>query len=302
MFVRRLALFVLFLLAVSAPSRAQELACQVSINRASLDGNEYVFLDEMEDAVFRYLNNRAWTDDVYTDRERIDCSFQITFTEAPSLSSFAAQLVVQVYRPIYGTAQRSTSLLLRDDAWAFNYTRGQSLIYDPNRFDALTSVLDFYANIILGVDYDSFSELGGTEYFDRARVIAELGRSNASASGWGQDLTEERSRYALVEQFLDPRFEPLRRAHFTYHFRVLDHFVIQPQVAWAEALVMLQELNEMYQQFNRRQYATDVFYGARYQELAALLADAPERNQAYALLSEMDQAHIGTYDALVNAQ
>lgn len=299
--MRRFAVFALLTLA-AASAQAQELACQVTINRSALSGNEYVFLDDLEDAVFRYLNNRAWTDDVYSDRERIDCSFQITLTEATSLSSFAAQLVVQVYRPIYGTAQRSTSLLLRDDSWTFNYTRGQSLIYDPNRFDALTSVLDFYANIILGVDYDSFAELGGTEYYERARVITELGRSNASAPGWGQDLTEERSRYALVEQFLDPRFEPLRRAHFTYHYHVLDHFVIQPQIAWAEALVMLQELHEMYQQFNRRQYATDVFYGARYQELTALLSDAPERNQAYALLSEMDQAHIGSYDALVNAQ
>ncbi len=302
--MRHLAFLVVLLAAVARPASAQELACQVSINRAALSGNEYTFLDEMEDAVFRYLNNRAWTDDVYSDRERIDCSLQITLTDAPSLSSFRGQIVVQAYRPIYGTAQRSTSLLLRDDAWAFNYTRGQSLIHDPNRFDGLTSVLDFYANIILGVDYDSFSELGGTEFYEQARLIADLGRSQpiSAAPGWGQDQTEERSRHTLVEQILDPQFEPLRRAHFTYHYTVLDHFVIEPQVARAEALVMLQELHEMYQQFNRRRYATDAFYGARYQELVSFLQDAPERNQAYALLSEMDAAHLGAYDALVNSR
>lgn len=299
--MRRLAVLAVLALGV-VPVRAQELACQVSINRQSLSGNEYVFLDELEDAIFRYLNTRAWTDDVVENRERIDCSVQITLTEAVSLSSFAGQIVVQASRPIYGTVQRSTSLLLRDEQWNFSYTRGQSLIYDPNRFDALTSVLDFYANLILGYDYDSFSELGGTEYFERARLVAELGRSNASAIGWGQDQTQERSRYTLVEQLLDPQFEPLRRALFTYHYEVLDHFVIQPQVAWAEALAMFAELNEMYQQFNRRRYATDVFFGARYQEFVALMEDSPQRNEAYAFLSEMDAAHLGTYDALVNSR
>lgn len=281
---------------------AQELACQVAINRQALSGNEYVFLDELEDTIFRYLNIRAWTEDVYADRERIDCSFQVTIVEAPSLSSFVAQVVVQASRPIYGTAQRSNTLLLRDDLWNFNYTRGQSLVYDPNRFDPLTSVLDFYANIILGYDYDSFSELGGTEFFRQARLIAELGRSNTSSVGWGQDPTEERSRYALVEQLLDPQFEPLRRALFTYHYGVLDHFVVDPQLAWAEATAMFQSLHELFLQFNRRRYATDVFYGARYQEFVALMEDAPQRNEAYALLSEMDAAHVGTYDALVNTR
>ena len=302
--MRRLLVLAALVAAAAVPAQAQELACQVSINRQALSGSEYVFLDELQDAVFDYLNNRAWTDDVYDDRERIDCSVQITVVEAPSLSSFTAQLVVQASRPIYGTAQRSTALLLRDEAWRFNYTRGQSLIYDPNRFDRLTSVLDFYALLILGVDYDSFSELGGTEFFQQARLIAELGRSEpiGASPGWGQDPSNERSRYALVEQYLDPQYEPLRRAHFTYHHRVLDHFVIQPEVAWAEAMAMFEELHGLYLQFNRRRYATDVFYGARYQEIVALLADSPQRNQAYAFLSEMDAAHLSAYDALVGSR
>lgn len=295
------SLAVVAALAASAPVRAQELGCEVSINRQALSGTEYVFLDDLRDEVFRYLNNRAWTDDVYDTDERIDCSFQITFTDAPTISSFIARVAVQGSRPIYGTAQRTTTFIVLDEDWEFTYTRGQPLIYDPNRFDAFTSVLDYYANLILGYDYDSFSELGGTEYFDRARRIADLGRSGPSPRGWGGQLGEERSRYALVQDLLDPEFEPLRRAYYTYHVGVLDHFVIQPQIAWADALEMLGSLHDLYTQFNRRRYATDVFYAAKYQELAQLFAESPQRNEAYAFLSEMDAAHIGTYDALVNA-
>lgn len=289
-------------LAASGPAGAQELNCDVMINRQSLTGTEYGFLDDLRTEVARYLNNRAWTDDVVDTDERIDCSFQITFTASPSLSSFNAQVAVQATRPVYGTAQRTTTFVVVDESWDFAYTRGQPLIFDLNRFDPLTSVLDYYANLILGYDYDTFSELGGTEYFERARRVADLGRTSPNPGGWGGQLGEERSRYALVQDLLDPEFVPLRRAYYTYHLGVLDPFLIQPQEAWVDGLAMLAELHELYLQFNRRRYATDVFYSAKYQELTQLYAEAPQRNEVYALLSEMDAAHIGTYDALVNGQ
>lgn len=298
----RTLVIVLALLAAAAPAGAQELFCQVGIDRQALRGNEYVFLDELRDEVSRYLNTRTWTEHVYDERERIDCSVQITLTEAPSLTSFAGQIVVQTSRPIYGTGQRTTVLLLRDAAWDFSYTRGQTLLYDPNRFDPLTSVLDFYANLILGYDYDTFSELGGTPYFERARRIAELGRTRGNASGWGNDVGQERSRYTLISELLDPDFEPLRRAQFAYHFGVLDSFVIEPEAAWAAAIEVLSGLHELHLQFNRRRYATDVFFGAKYEEIVSLLQEAPQRNEAYAFLSEMDPSHLGTYDTLVNSR
>ncbi len=295
--VRHIVLLSLFLAGVSA--RAQELNCQVSLSRQALSGSEFAYLDDLRDAVARYLNARSWTDDVYDSSERVDCQFQITVTQAPTQTSFVAQLVVQATRPIYGTGQRTTTVLLSDDAWLFDYTRGQNLVSDPNRHDPLTSLLDFYANLVLGYDYDTFALAGGTPYFERARRIAELARSTG-AEGWGGDLSEDRSRYTLVQELLDPTFASLRAVHYAYHYSVLDHFVQQPQVAWAEAVAALDQLHELFLQFNRRRYATDVFFTAKYQEIANLLRDAPQRNEAYALLSEMDAAHLSTYDALVS--
>ena len=71
------------------------------------------------------------------------------------------------------------------------------------------------------------------------------------------------------------------------------------QLGWVMAafgLVQLQQLDE----FNARRHATDVFFSTKYQEIADLLADAPQRNEAYELLVEMDASHQSTYDALVN--
>ncbi len=188
--------------------------------------------------------------------------------------------------------------------WAFTYTRGQNLIYDPNRFDELTSVLDFYANVILGYDYDTFEAFGGTVLragLPDRRAGPGDGRGSPGGGWFGQGI-EDRARYTLAQELLDPVFAPVRQAQFDYHFTVLDHFVIRHEQAWVDAMTTLTALHELYLQINRRRYATDVFFGAKYQELVSLLLDAPQRNEAYALLSEMDSAHIGTYDGLVNGR
>ena len=299
--VRRLSLLAILL--VGAPwVQAQELNCLVDLNTAQLQGNEFQFLrEELSPNVNRYLNDRAWTDDVFENRERIDCSFQITILANRGLSNFSAELVVRASRPIYGTGQRTQTLLIGDRAWEFNYTRGQSLIYDPNTFNPLTSVLDFYAMLILGYDYDSFSEMGGTPYFEQARLTAELGRAR-SAPGWTSEVGDDRSRYTLITEILDPAFAPLRRANFAYHYSVLDHFVEDPEAAWEDALATLSALHELYLQFTRRRYATDVFFAAKFEEIAELMAEAPGRNEAYAMLSEMDAAHLSTYDVLVSGR
>lgn len=289
----------LLALAAAAPA-AQELNCDVTVDRTQITGTEYTYLDDLDDEVERYLNGRAWTDDAYDAVERIDCLVQIQLASVIGTNVFDAQLVVQASRPIYGTAQRSATLLLRDESWRFAYTRGQAFVYDPNRIDPLTSVLDFYALVLLGMDYDSFAPLGGTPYFERARQIADLGRAlGTNVPGWGADATDDRSRFILAQQLLDPVYEPVRRAHFTYHFTVLDAFVAEPDAAWTAAVEMLRELGALVEQLNQRRYVTDLFFGARFQEMTALLRDAPQRNEAYALLSTMDPAHLSTYDALV---
>lgn len=295
---------VLVLLILPLAASAQELRCEVSLNTRAL-GGEFDYLDELRDEITRYVNGRTWTDDVYDPEERVACQIQVTMTEAVTQTLFNARLVVQANRPIYGTAQRTTTLRVADNSWRFNYARGQNLIYDPNRFDELTSVLDFYALMILGYDYDTFSPLGGTEFFERAQRIAELSRAvdaGQPGGGWFGRGAEDRARSTLVQELLDPVFEPVRRAQFDYHFGVLDHFVLRPQQAWAKAIETLTALHELYLVTNRRRYVTDVFFGAKFEEFVDLLEEAPQRNEAYAMLSEMDSAHIGAYDALVNSR
>jgi hypothetical protein len=162
----------------------QELLCDVNVNYSQVSGSDFDFLGGLQGEIEEYLNERQWTDDRFERNERILCSMSIVILEAVSLSEFQAQLVVTSFRPIYGTVQNTRVVQISDQEWTFEYSRGRPLVFDLESYDSLTSVLDFYAYLLLGYDYDTFSELGGSAHFARARRIAEIAERSGDP-GWG---------------------------------------------------------------------------------------------------------------------
>ena len=179
---------------LTSPVAAQELDCRVQIDVSQISGaeSEYAFLDDLERKIQEYMNTRSWTDDQFLQFERISCSMQIVVLEAISISEFRARLIVTTRRPIYGTSQSSLIMRVNDPEWRFEFSRGSSLNYDLDRYNSLTSVLDFYAYLMLGYDYDTFSALGGTPYFERARTVADQAREREIRGGplWARSRTE----------------------------------------------------------------------------------------------------------------
>jgi len=290
---------LLLLLALSwhPPSTmAQELLCDVSVDFSQVSGSDYDYLEGLERLTREYVNDRRWTDDQFEDQERILCSFDIIVEEAIALTEFRARLVVSSVRPIYGTMQNTRVIQISDREWEFAYAQGAALTFDPDTFDAYTSVIDFYAYLVLGYDYDTFSPMGGTPHFERARRIARLGES-ANAEGWSS-IGTARTRTDLVTQLLDRRLEPLRRAYFTYHYRGLDHFVQEPAEARRAVLDVLGALDELASEVSR-QYVLDLFFNTKSRELAALFTGAPNDSQAYAILSRVDPSNLSDYNPLV---
>ncbi len=276
---------------------AQELNCSVLVNYRALTGTDFTFLDDLQLLVSEYMNTRQWTEDRFEERERIDCSLSIIFTEALTLTTFKARLVLASRRPIYGSAQRSAVLQLSDDAWQFEYSQGTSLIFDPDRYHALTSVLNFYAYILLGYDYDTFDDQGGEVHFENARSTADRGQS-VGAAGWGS-LSGGQSRGELISQIMDPRFRVLRTAYFNYHYGCLDHFVNDADAARAVLLNVVQNLSSLRDQVTRAYYL-DQFFSAKFKEIASVFKGSPEATRAFDALSQMDPAHISDYSQMIN--
>lgn len=278
------------------PVVGQELNCSVNLDISQLSGSDFDYLQDLERRIREYLNQRQWTEHRYRPEERIDCTFQIFVERTVGIQEFTAQLVVAARRPIYDTAQTTPTFRVKDQ-WTFEFSRGSSLLFEPNTFDPLTSVLDFYAYVILGYDYDTFSPLGGTPYFQEARRIADLA-ATANASGW-ESLGNDQTRTALITEILRPRMQRLREATYRYHLEGLDRFVASTEKARATILAQLEVLDALTQDVSRS-YALDIFFGTKYEEFAAVFRDSRLGSEAYTILTTIDPSHSSTYNALVN--
>ncbi len=296
-------LFVLLLLTGTAlvPTTrafAQELQCSVTVNARALTGSDYSHLDRLKQQIEEYLNDRAWTEDTFLPEERIQCTLTLTFTSANTsgIDVFAAKLSVGSVRPIYGAPTPTSIFQYIDENWQFEYDRNQSLFFDPERFNALTSLLDFYAYVILGYDYDTFSELGGTRHFERARRIAEIANA-AGASGWNP-VADERNRAALISRMLDPRMQDFRKAMYKYNLQGLDLFLTNLTVARQNVLDALTSIKAVNEQIPTN-LPVSLFFAAKKQELTAIFDGSNFSSRAYGLLLEVDPQNAGTYDRLV---
>ena len=292
------AVAVLGLATAFSPGRshAQEFNCSVSVDYRQLSGSDFTFLGELDQQIEEYINKQTWTEDRYLPHERIDCAIQVIFQEAITLTSFRARLIIASRRPTYNTTHSAVVVQFNDEDFQFNYAQGQPIVFNLEQYDPLASVLDYYAFVMLGYDYDTFSELGGTPYFEQARRIAERA-SSLSAAGWSQ-IGSDRGRMNLITQILDPRFRPLRLAYFNYYFNGLDRFVTDTDAARNSILGVLENLQELFDDVSR-QYALDLFFSARYTELATIFQQSSRSSAAYDLLTDLDPAHTSDYEKLV---
>jgi len=294
---------LLFLLAIALCSNtfAQELNCDVTLNTEQIADAAFNYVDtEFEPALEGYINEHSWTNDEFLEQERIDCRIEIIFVSGNNNFEFNAQIIVAATRPIYNTTQRTTSVLIRDDLWSFAYPQGTNLIHDDLQFDALTSLIDFYAYIILGYDYDSFAELGGTPQFQKAQNVLDLAQ-NTSATGWSRNTNNQRNRYFLINDLLNPSYEDLRRAYYTYHRLGLDQFTADTQGARQQVLNAIKMIEENKTRTTNN-YLYDIFFDAKSKEITSIFIDAETRIrlEAFSELRQVDQGHLSDYQALQN--
>lgn len=236
-------LSIVFLLCLALYTEAQELNCNVIINADRIETSDRRVFQDMRNAFSQFLNNRKWTNDVFGNEERINCNLVITIEDMPAIGTFRAAVQIQSSRPTYGTGYESLILNFADRDWQFDYNESQPLDFNENSFTSnLTSMLAYYAYIIIGLDYDSFEELGGTDYFELANNQVQLAQESNSP-GWKQ-FDSNRNRYWLAENLLNPIFNPVRENYYNYHRLALDKFAEDREASRKEILEFLKALQK----------------------------------------------------------
>ena len=279
-------------------SAAQELQCRVQLDYSQIPGTDTSALDELERRIEAYLNTRSWTPHRVAEAERIACSIQVIIEDQPSSGEYEARLVVSARRPIYGTGQSTPVLRLNDPEWTFSYSRGESLVHNLNRYAPIASVLDFYAFLMLGMDFDTFGERAGTAYLEQSRTISDRARSDPSSSGW-ESFGTNRNRSDFIDALMNNQHRELRSMMFRYHYEVLDHFVEDPESARQKAMTLLQSLATFADRVGRT-YILDHFFASKYRELAALFQNSSMQQEARRILTQIDPARASTYNSVLD--
>jgi len=148
---------------------------------------------------------------------------------------------------------------------------------------------------MLGYDYDTFSEYGGEQWFQKAKRIQEIS-SQQSSVGWSNMTRGLRAE--LADQLTEVRFKPLRQVYFRYHYEALDHFTKETENARSVVLDALITMEDLYQEL-ARQRVFDIFFSTKYKELVAIFEQSELSSEVYSLLAAVDPSHISTYEELV---
>jgi hypothetical protein len=282
--------------------QAQELLAQVQVNDAQVQTQERQVFREMETVFAEFLNNRQWTNNELGYNEKIRCNFQITLSDPEQIGSYKATLIVQVARPVYGTSYLSPILLFNDRDFIFQYVESQPLDFNPNTFNSnLTSMLAYYAYLVIGMDYDTFAPLGGTPYFEMARNIVQVAQQSG-IQGWDQTTggNASRNRAALINALFNTRMLPIREMMYNYHRLALDTFIDEPEEARALVLADLKKLNEV-REFNPSSILLISFFDVKDNELANMFTkgDMAVRRQAFDLLRVLDPSNTDMYGEII---
>ena len=164
---------------------AQELNCRVKINVSqAVQITERRVFSDMERSFTQFMNGRVWSNDKFKEEEKIMCTIILSIEEIPSINHFKAIAQIVSTRPVYGTNYETITFYFSDRDWEFDYVESQPLEYNDNSFSSsITSLLAFYAYIMIGSDYDSFSLLGGNPLFEKAWQIINTNQSYG-IGGW----------------------------------------------------------------------------------------------------------------------
>lgn len=299
--------FLFLLLIGSQNIRAQELNCRVKIMREKITGVDPQVFTTMERTITEFINNRKWTTDDYGPQERIDCNMLLNIISRsdkdPDL--YTATLNIQATRPVYNSTYTTPTINTIDKDVVFRFSQFNNLTFDDNRVSGtdplgsnLTAILAYYAYLILGLDYDSFSPNGGTALLKRAQNVVNNAPEDGGIKGW-KAFEDKRNRYWIIDQLLNPRFATFRTAWYSYHREGLDVMYNKPADGRNKVLSAINVMQGIMRD-NQQSSLIQAFFNAKSDEVVRIVLQGSreERLQYLTLLSQVDLNNAQKYISL----
>jgi len=280
----------------------QELKCNIQVVSQQIQGTNKQVFQTLQTAIYEFMNNTVWTNHVYNIDERIECNLMFNINEQLSADEFKGTLQVQSRRPIFNTNYNTVMFNYMDNNIHFRYVEFEPLEFDETKhLSNLTSILAYYAYIIIGLDYDSFSLMGGSPYFTKAENIVNNAQ-NAREIGWKSfESTDHKNRYWLINDIVDDKYAPIREFIYRYHRQgldMMDEKVVEARTTVAESLENLQKIYrekpDPFLQFLR------IVLDAKSDEFVNIFSESftEEKNRVLTILNEIDPSNQTKYQKI----
>ncbi len=294
-----LRIFLLILL-ISGSGRlmSQELYITVQVQTPGIQGVDPTIFESFKTAVTEFMNNRKWTGYNFKINERIEGTLVFTFENVDG-DNFKGMLNVVLQRPVYNTDYNSTTLNLVDKDIHFQYTPTQRMDFTDNTYtNNLTSILAYYAYIMIGIDFDTFGETAGTPFYQKANDVVNSAQ-NSGESGWSS-FDGQRNRYHLVADLLNNSYKDLRIFYYNYHRLGLDVMYKDPAKGRGVIASSLKLLKSVYDK-RPGLYLLQVIIETKRDEMINIFkeGDPAEKNQFVALMKEIDPANGSKYNKVL---
>ena len=216
-------LFIIIpLLAIALCSKAQELQARVTINRQQVQGTDASVFENLQQTLEQFINETQWTSLQFQKNERIQCNFNITVTKYDASSNlFTCNALIQANRPVYNSSYTTTLYNNRDNNFDFEFAQFDQLNFNEEQIDnQLVALTAYYAFLIIGMDLDSFSPLGGEDVLQRCLNLANNAQ-NLSFAGW-KAFENDRNRFAIINDYMEGAMRPFRQLQYDYYRLGLD--------------------------------------------------------------------------------
>jgi hypothetical protein len=258
-------------------------------------------MDQLKAYISDFMNTNRWTNDQFSQEERIKCKLNINLVRSVTQGSYEANAQLVVTRPVYNSTYESVLFSFVDRNFNFTYLPNNPMFFNENNYtDELPFSLAFYSYIILTLDYDSFSKQGGSQYLQRAFNLTNLARNSSPFQKAWNSSGDTRNRYWLVENLMSQQFLPFREGIYSYHRQGLDVITETPALTRSKVMEMLATVQQV-AQLRPGAVVVNAFFDAKSEEIYNLLREASteDRQKAYTLLSSLDPTKTELYRKLI---
>ena len=299
--IKKKALLTVILMLAVLGINAQELQVKVNVNHSKIQGTDASVFENLQQTMEQFMNERTWTELQFQKNERIQVNLNVTVNKYNrDENRFECTALIQANRPVYNSTYVSTLYNNRDASFNFDFQQFDQLNFAEENIDnQLTALLAYYALLLIGLDLDSFSPMGGTDVLQRCLVLVNNAQ-NLGFPGW-KSFEDNRNRFAIINDYLDEAMKPFRQLQYDYYRKGLDEMANNAERGRSEISTALENDLQKAHQDKPLSLLPQIWTDYKKDELASIYkgkGTQKEKQRIYDLLMAMNASQNNTWEKI----